>query len=114
MTVRLAWPVGGLHGQQSLGGQAEIAGLPYPGGDLFGADAGGGGDRADGEFFGQAEVHPGELRRDQALAQVTDHRQEFGRGGSQQRGQPVHQHQPPTGPLQVAVGLGDRLVLHGR
>jgi len=31
-----------------------------------------GGDRADRQHPGQAEIHPGELRRVQALAQVAD------------------------------------------
>ena len=105
-------PVARGHCQQLLGGHPQVAGFPDPGGDLFLAGAGGGGDRADGELFGQAQVHPGELRRDQALAQVAHRGQQLSRGGRQQRGQPVHQHQPATGPLQVTVGLGDRLVPH--
>ena len=101
-------------GQQLLGGQAEIPGLPQQGGDLPGFNSGGGGDRADGELLGQAQVHPGELRRDQPLAQVTHHRQQFGRGLGEQRRQPVHQRQPPAGLLQVPVGLGHSQVLHAR
>ena len=112
VTVKLA-AGGSRRGQQLLGGQAEIAGRPDQGGDLRGAGAGGGGHRADSELFGQAQVHPGELRRDQALAQVADHRQQPGRRPGQQHGQPIHQRQPPTGPFQVTVGLGDGQVLHG-
>jgi hypothetical protein len=99
-------------GQQLLGGLAEVAGLPHPRGDLRGLGAGGGGDRADGHLLGQAQVHPGELGRDQALAQVADHRQQPGRGLLDQRGQPVDQHEPAAGLLQVPVGVGHDLVLH--
>ena len=63
-------PAGGGHGQHLLGGLAQVAGLPHTGGDLPGAGTGRGGDRADGEPLGQAEVHTGELRGDQALAQI--------------------------------------------
>ena len=57
-------PAGRGHSQLLLGGLAEIAGLPW--GDLPWARAGRGDDRADGELLGQAEVHAGELRGDQA------------------------------------------------
>ena len=58
------------------GSLGEVAGLPHASGDLPGAGAGRGADRADGELLGQA----GELWRDQALAQVTDRGQQPGRG----------------------------------
>jgi hypothetical protein len=103
---------GRRRGQQLLGGLAEVAGLPYARGHLLRPGAGGGGDRADGHLLGQAEVHPGEFRRDQALAQVADRGQQLGRGSGQQGGQPVGQRQPPAGLFQVAVGLGDGLVPH--
>jgi len=106
-------PVSGGLGQQPLGGQAEVAGRARGGRHLVGAGAGGGGDRADRELLGQAQVHPGELRRDQALAQVTDRGQQLGRGRRHQRGETVDQRQPGAGLLQVAVGLGDDLILHG-
>ena len=106
-------PVSGSRGQQLLGGQAQVAGLADQGGDLRGAGAGGGGHRADGELLGQAKVDPGELGRDQALAQVADHRQQAVRGPGQQHRQPVHQGQPAAGPLQVTVGRRDGQVLHG-
>ena len=105
-------PAGGGHGQHLLGGQAEVAGLPHARGDLLGAGAGRGGDRADGELLGQAQAHPSELRGDQALAQVADRGQQLGRGPGQQGSETAGQRQPAPGPLQVAAGLGDRLVLH--
>ena len=100
-------------GQQLLGGLAQVAGLAHPGGHVDGVDAGGGGDRADGHLLGQPEVHPGELRRDQALAQVAHHRQEFGRSLLDEGGQTLDQRQPTAHCLQVTVRLGDDLVLHG-
>ena len=56
--------------------------------------------------------HTGELRGDQALAQVADRGRQPGWGRRQQGSETVDQSQPATGPLQVAVSLGDRLVLH--
>jgi len=105
---------GGRHrGQQLLARQAQVPDLPYPGRDLVVIDAGRGGDRADGHLLGQAEVYPGELRRDQALAQVAHHGQQpVGRLG-QQRGQPLDQRQPPGGLLQVPVRLGHDQIPHG-
>ena len=107
-------PAGRGGGQQLLGGQPEIPGLPHQAGNLPGVDSGGGGHRADRELLGQAQVHPGELRRDQPLAQVTHSRQQPGRGLGQQRRQPVDQRQPPAGLLQVTVGLGHGQVSHAR
>jgi len=106
-------PAGGGRGQHQLGGLAEVAGFPHPGGDLLRAGAGGGGDRADGELLGQAEVDASELRRDQALAQVADGGQQLGRGPREQGGKAVDQRQPAPGVLQVAVGIRDVLILHG-
>ena len=104
---------GGDGGEQLLAGLPEVAGLPHAEGDLLGADAGGGGDRADGELLGQPEVHAGELRRDQALAQVADRREQLGGGLGEQRGEPVDQSQPGGRLLQVPVRVGDDLVPHG-
>ena len=104
---------GGDDGEQLLAGLPEVAGLPHAESDLLGTGAGGGGDRADGELLGQPEVHAGELRRDQALAQVADGREQLGGGLGQQRGEPVDQRQPGGRLLQVAVRVGDDLVLHG-
>jgi len=98
--------------EQQFGGLAEVAGLPHGRAHPLDLHAGGGGHRAGGELLGHAQVHPGELRRDQALAQVTDPGQQLGRGLGQQRGEPVDQRQPRGGGLQVTVGLGDHLVLH--
>jgi hypothetical protein len=84
-------PPGGADGQQLLGGLAEVAGLPHARRDLLGADAGDGGNPADGELLGQAQVHAGELRRDQALAQVAHDGQQLGRSLGQQGGKTVDQ-----------------------
>ncbi len=105
-------PVPGDDGQQLLAGLAKVAGLPQADIDLLGAGAGRGGDRADGELLGQAEIHAGELRRDQTLTQVTDRAQQLVGGLGEQSGEPVDQHQPAAGLFQIAVRLGDDLVLH--
>ena len=85
---------------------------PGPGTRPALVNAGRGRDRADGQLLGQAQVNPGELRRDQPLAQVADHRQQPLRGLRQQRRQPLDQRQPPADLLEVAEGLGHRLVPH--
>ena len=102
------------HEQQLLRGLAQVTGLPDQGGDLRGVGAGRGGHRADGELLGQAQIHPGELRRYESLTQVTHRRQQLGRGLRQQRGQPFRQRQPAADLLQVTVSLGHDQVPHGR
>lgn len=67
-----------LPGAVSAAQRAGAAGLPHTRGHQPGASAGGGGRRADGELAGQAQVHPGRFRRDQALAQVTNRRRAIG------------------------------------
>ena len=115
VTSRLAaWPPRPRPGQQPLGGLTKVTGLSHEGGDLHRVRVGRGGHRADGELLGQAKVHPGELGRDQPLAQVTHGRQQLRRSLRQQRRQPVRQRQPAAELLQVTVGLGHDQVPHGR
>jgi len=55
---------------------------------------------------------PGKLRRYQPLAQVTDRRQQPGRGRRQQTGQTLDQCQPAPDPLQIPACLSDNRVPH--
>jgi hypothetical protein len=103
-------PGGGL--QQPLGAQAQVADLPRGGQHLLGGDLGGGGDRPGGQPLVQAELHPGEVGRDLALAQQRHGGQQPLGGLPHQLGQPADQLQPGGGTLQVPVGLGDDLVAH--
>jgi hypothetical protein len=105
-------PGAGRLTQQLLGGQAQVAGVAGGGQDLLGGDAGGLGDSPGGQPVGEAQLHPGEVGRDLALAQQRHRRQQVGRGLAEQPGQAVDQLQPGAGPLQVPVGLGDALVPH--
>jgi len=107
-------PAGHGGGQQLLGGLAEVAGLPHTGGDLLGRVPGRGGHRPDGQLLGEAEIDAREVRREQALAEVADRWQQLVRGPDEQGGHPLYQRQPAGGLLQVAVRLGDGLVLHSR
>ena len=99
-------------GQQQLGRLAEVARLAHERGHLARVAAGHGRQRADGELLGQAEIYPGELRRDQPLAEVAHGRQQFGRGVGHQRRQPFRQRQPTAESLQVTVGLGHDQIPH--
>ena len=108
-----AWlPICGGRGQQLLGGLAEVAGLPHRGDDLARLDAGRRRDGAQRHLLGQAQVHPGELGRHLALAQIADGGQQLLRGLGQQCRQPVDQRQSAGSLLQVPVRLRDNLVLH--
>jgi hypothetical protein len=62
-------PVGVQLPKQPLGGQAEVARLARECEDLLGRHLDGGGDRPGGQPLVQAELHPGEVGRDLALAQ---------------------------------------------
>jgi hypothetical protein len=106
-----AGSVNGLF-KQPLGGLTKVADLPHQRGHPRGVGAAGGGQRAHRELLRQAEVHPGELRRDQPLAQIADGRQQLSRGPRQQRGQPLGQRQPAADLLQVTIGLGHDQVPH--
>ena len=99
-------------GQQCFRSLAEVAPGPHGRGHRVGLDAYGAGDRTDRQLLGQPEVDTGELRRNEALAQVA-HAGELVVGRSpDQLDHPVDQRQPAGGSLQVAVRLGHRLVPH--
>jgi hypothetical protein len=100
-------------GQQLLGGLPQVAHLPHQPSHLSRLCTGGGAHRAHGHLLGQPEVHPGELRRDQSLAQVAHRGQQLRRSLRQQRGQPLGQHEPPGDLLQVTVCLRHDQVPHG-
>ena len=69
-------------------------------------------DGPDGQLLGQPEVDAGELRRDQALAEVADGRQHLVGRLPEQLGQPVDQGQPAGGLLEIGVRLGDDGIVH--
>jgi hypothetical protein len=100
-------------GQQPLGGQAQVAGLPGPGQDLGDRHPGGLGHRPGGQPLGHPQLHPGEVGGDLALAQQRDGRQQLVGGLADQPGEQPDQLQPAAGHLKVPVGLGHDLVAHG-
>jgi hypothetical protein len=105
-------PVGVQLPEQLLGGQAEIADLAGAREHLLGRRARGLGDRPGGQPLGHPQLHPGEVGGDLALAQQRHRRQQVVRGLPEQLGQPFDQRDPPTGALQVPIGLGEDLVAH--
>ena len=92
----------GLQARRPAGSRPASAGVP---------GTGSGGDRADRQLPGQAGVHPGELRRDQALAQVADQwaaaRPGSGPAGQQDDRSAPAGHGPAPGPgAPAAVSYG--------
>ena len=108
-----AWrPIPGCRCQQLFGRLAEIAGVSHRGDNLFRLDAGGCGDRAQGQLLGQPQVYSRKFRRNEPLAQITDRGQQLLRGLGQQRCQPFNQDQTTRSLLQVPIRLSDNLILH--
>jgi hypothetical protein len=104
--------IGAALGQQPLGRQAEVPGLPCRDQRLFRRHAGGRPDSPGGQPLGQADVHSGEVRCDLPLAQQRHRRQQLGRRLRDQPGDAVDHRQPGSRLLQIPISLGQRLVPH--
>ena len=85
---------------------------PHRGDNLFRLDAGGCGDRAQGQLLGQPQVYPGKFRRDEPLARDNRPWAATPAGLGQQRCQPFNQDQTTRSLLQVPIRLSDNLILH--
>jgi hypothetical protein len=98
--------------QQPLGRQAEITGRTRLRQRLLAGHAGGLAHRPGGQPLGQADVHPGEVRRDPPLAQQHHRRQQLGRRLRDEPGDAVDHRQTGGRPFEILVRLGEDFVPH--
>ena len=80
---------------EQLGGQPEVADIPRGRQDLLAGHAGDLGDRPGRHPLGHAQLDPGEVGRDLALAQQRHRRQQLGRGlGNSPASRPISASRP--------------------